>query len=304
MNPTKTHNRFLFGEEESHHTDEKPELSRDDVLNLHKQLMQQARRKCPEQHITDASKRCSCHRIDSRVQRPFGNKHLPGSVGDAVLADVFYPVQKNRSLRAVLFCESMTRFRDGSLLKDVSHPTLASAFLTHWISWVGPPKKLLVDNGSHFVGRQWSILSNVFGVAIIVVPVKSHHSVGKVERLIQTLVHAFTSIDESVGDETDNAVKMAMAFMAHNTTPSSGSSIPPIIALTGRPSIISSLRNASVADPSIQGAYGNDGFFISEENARSSSGSERDYFVWRQAYDFHLSQPKIAVRFPFIIRRR
>ena len=153
-------------------------------------LIKLAKRTCPGQRIIDASKRCSRRRIDASTQRPFENKYFPAAVVGVIFADVFYHVQKSHSYPAAVFCDSVTLFCAGSLLKDVSHSTLESSFLQNWIRWLGPPKKLIVDSGSHCVGKQWSVLSNTFGFAVVVVPVKSHHSAGKAEWLIQTLLHA------------------------------------------------------------------------------------------------------------------
>ena len=94
------------------------------------------------------------------------------------------------------------------------------------------------------------MVSGLFGVAIVVVPAHSHHSVGKVERLIQTLYHTYAFIGETVGSEAVPSIKLALTFMSRNITPSSGSSIDPITALTGRPSIVSSLRQSTVNYPS------------------------------------------------------
>ena len=120
-----------------------------------------------------------------------------------IFADAVYPVKKNHLPHAVIFCDPLTRFRDGSLIKDASRSTLVSSFLQNWISWIGPPKKLLAGSGSHFIGKQWSVSSNIYGFAVIVVPVRSHHAVGKVERLIQTFRHAYFPIDESAGEEAE-----------------------------------------------------------------------------------------------------
>ena len=92
--------------------------------------------------------------------------------------------------------------------------------------WLGAPKKLVVDSGANFAGRQWSMISNSVGVAKIVIPVSGHHAVGKAGRRIQIMEIAYRSIDESVGTALGQSMKFAMASMAHNSTPSSSTSIP------------------------------------------------------------------------------
>ena len=119
------------------------------------------------------------------------------------------------------------------------------------------------------------MVSSLFGVSIIAVPVHSHHSVGKVESLIQTLEHTYAFIDETVGSEAEPSIKLALTFMSHNVTPSPGSSIAPLTALTGRPSIVSSLRQATVNYPS-------DNDYDSEE-----------YKFWRRMMTAHEAQQVI-----------
>ena len=53
-----------------------------------------------------------------------------------------------------------------------------------------------------------------------------HHAVGKAGRRIQIMEIAYRSIDESVGTALGQSMKFAMASMAHNSTPSSSTSIP------------------------------------------------------------------------------
>ena len=63
------------------------ELSSEDVLKIHRQLghasrsslsrlIKLSKRKCTDQSIAEALRKCSCHRIDNSTQRPFGNIHL------------------------------------------------------------------------------------------------------------------------------------------------------------------------------------------------------------------------------------
>lgn len=233
------------------------EMSQKEVLKVHKQLghatknaltqlFRQANRKCCDQTIADALNECNCHRINSDVQKPFTNRHPPAQVGDVVFADVFFSQQRSRAYPAIVFTESVTRFCVGSMLSDVSHTTVVTCFVQKWIGLLGPPRRLIVDSGTHFQGKQWAMVSNLFGIAVIVVPVGSHHSIGRVERHIQILNHAYQSIDESVGSEISPDTKLAMTIMAHNTTPSAGAQIAPIFALTGRTGIIEELPKESV----------------------------------------------------------
>lgn len=89
------------------------------------------------------------------------------------------------------------------------------------------------------------MIPTTFGIAIVVIPVSGHRDIGKAERHIQILEIAYRPMGESVGAALDRSLKFAMALMARNSTPSSPTSIPPLTALTGRPSIVEDLRRAA-----------------------------------------------------------
>ena len=111
---------------------------------------------------------------------------------------------------------------------------------------MGAPKRLIVDIGSNFSGKKWAMMSNLFGMSIVIVPVDSHHSIGRVERQVQTVNCAYQAIEDSVGKQVSVEEKLTMAVLAHNITPLSSSSISPMYALNGRPSILEQMTHASV----------------------------------------------------------
>ena len=229
----------------------------EEILKIHRQLghatrtalkrvLGLAKYRIQEQDIEDALRRCGCHVIDSRVEKPFINKHIPSTAGEVVFADLFYPVHRSRKYPAVLFTDSLTRFTTGCILGDISHDSLVDSFFRLWLSWMGAPLRLLVDAGANFVGKKWAMMSNVFGISIVVVPVDSHHSIGRVERHVQIIEKAFLSIDLTTDNSIDYQTKFAMALAAHNSTPNSGNNISPMFAVNGRPSIIEQLLRAPI----------------------------------------------------------
>ena len=199
-----------------------------------------------EQDIDDALAQCGWHAIDSRVEKPFINKHFPSTDGEVVFADLFYPVNRIRKYPAALRTDSLTRFTAGCILDDISHDRLVGSFIRLWLSWVGAPDRLLAGEGANFPGKKWAMMSNFFGVNIAVVPVGSHHSIGRVGRHVQIIEKAFLSIDLAVGGSVSYQTKFAMALVAHNTMPNSGNNITPMFAANGRPSIIERILSAPV----------------------------------------------------------
>lgn len=92
------------------------------------------------------------------------------------------------------------------------------------------------------------MMSNLFGVSVVVVPADSHHSIGRAERQVQIIEKAFTSIDLTVGEAVDYQTEFPMALTAHNTTPNSGNNISPMFAINGRPSMIEKLLQAPIVE--------------------------------------------------------
>ena len=111
---------------------------------------------------------------------------------------------------------------------------------------MGDPKRLIVDIGSNFSGKKWDMMSNLFGMSIIIVPVDSHHSIGRVERQARTVNCAYQAIEDSVGSNVPVVEKLTMAVLARNITPLPSSSISPMYALNGRPSILGQMTHAAV----------------------------------------------------------
>ena len=233
-------------------------LTSAELLNIHRQigrasftamkrLLRLAGKTAQAQVLARAITSCGCAKMESREEKPFTNRHIICGVGGVVFADLFYPANRSRSFPAVLFTDSLTRFCDGSNADSIIHDCLVETFINTWIARMGPPKRLLVDSGANFTGGKWSMLSNVFGIQIVVAPVDSHRSIGRVERRVQIIEKAYLSIEEAVGDTVGNASKFKMALMARNTAPNSGSSVSPMFALNGRSVILGKLQKSPIA---------------------------------------------------------
>ena len=109
------------------------------------------------------------------------------------------------------------------------------------------PRRLVVDPSTNFTGNQWPIPPNLYGLGIVVVPVDSHHTIGRVERKIQSIERAYKAIEEVDGSMRDGPTKFPMALHANSTIPMSGINISPVYATTGRPSVAEHLPTSSIA---------------------------------------------------------
>ena len=66
------------------------------------------------------------------------------------------------------------------------------------------------------------------------------------ERHVQSIVRAYTHIDETVDNQASEATKYMMALMSHNVSPNSGSNVSPMYALNGRPIILEQMLQTAV----------------------------------------------------------
>ena len=229
-----------------------PALTDEEILRTHQQLghatpitleriFKLAKRRYSSQAILDSITRCGCKRLTDKIQRPLTNKHVAKYAGEVVFGDIFYPVNRNRNYPALILTDALTRFCSGALLESFCQESIIGCFTTHWIQWMGPPKKFIVDSGSQFHGDMWATLSNVLGFAVIVVPVGAHFSIGRAERRVQILEKSFQAICEAVDSTIDTSTKLAFSIMAYNMCPSAGASVSPMAALMGKESFLDSL---------------------------------------------------------------
>ena len=217
------------------------------TMSALRRMMQTARCKFNEQDLFTVINECGFHMIDVRADKAFATRHLPKFSGGVVFGDIAYHVQKKRYPAEVIFTDALARFRDGAILPDFHHATLAQTMIRIWISWMGRPKRLIVDSGTNFPGTKWDMLPHLMGISIVVVAVDSHHSMGRVERHVQILQRAFDSIQGTLAHELDHAEIFPMATLARDKTHNSGCGMAPSTAVNGRPSFLSSLSTLSVS---------------------------------------------------------
>ena len=201
-----------------------------------------------EQELFNAMSQRGCHRVDSRADKAFASRHFPSYVGEVVFADILFPVGRKRGYRAVLFTDALKRYCDGSILPDCMHSATVSACVGFRLSFMGPPKRIILDSGSNFSGSKWATISNIIGVSIIVVAVDIRHSIGKVERHVQIIQRAYDAISEAVGNEVDHDGILSLTLLAHNMTPNTGCGIAPLTDLNGRPSFLDQLTQATIVE--------------------------------------------------------
>ena len=175
-------------------------------------------------------------------------KHIPEYAGHTIAIDVFYPI--GGSHPCILYIAALTRFADGMFLKDLSQENMITALTTTWAQWVGFPKRILCDAGLTCRGKLWDSLSSMYGIVIIPAPTEGHFQVGKAERQVQIVKKSSQAISDHLGGEASPTIRLALALLAHNLTPSSGTNLDPLTALTGRINTLSDVQWAplSVAD--------------------------------------------------------
>ena len=94
------------------------------------------------------------------------------------------------------------------------------------------PKRLLCDAGPSFKKIRDTIPS-VYGVVIVEALVEGRYQVGKAERQIQMIKKSAESATEHMGTTIDHHQRLALALIARNLTPTTGTNFAPPTALTG-----------------------------------------------------------------------
>lgn len=93
-----------------------------------------------------------------------------------------------------------------------------------------------------FPGTCWNTFSAVYGAVIIHAPSHGHYQIGLAERHGSLIKKSYDAIDSKLGKGCDVQMKMAIALLDRNSTPTSGSHLAPIAALTGTTQILEDLQ--------------------------------------------------------------
>ena len=180
--------------------------------------------------------------IRRRDSESFDDSSRAAFSGRAVTADIIYPLRRDRCYRCIIFVDDLARFAAGTFTKVLGRYHMLDALLSTWAQWLGMPHRVLVNDGTSFKGKLRGALSSMYGIAIVTAPSEAHFQVGKAERAIQIIKKSPDAITDHMGTSFDRHQFLALALMAHNLTPSSGTYIAPLTSLKGRINTLGDLQ--------------------------------------------------------------
>ena len=128
--------------------------------------------------------RCSTrHELqEPRLARP---AHLsePREFNDCVGCDLVTWTAKTGRTYQFLHCiDVATCFQTARPVFQTAGQSLFDVFKDHWLSWAGPCRQLIVDNGSAFCSEHFANLAQGMDIHLRVIAAFAHWQVGKVER--------------------------------------------------------------------------------------------------------------------------
>lgn len=82
---------------------------------------------------------------------------------DHVHIDIVYMLRVNNYRYCLIMIDPCSRWPEAMPMVDMTANTVATLFLTHWISRFGFPKIITTDQGTQFESELFTALSNVVG---------------------------------------------------------------------------------------------------------------------------------------------
>ncbi|TQN64414.1 hypothetical protein CSHISOI_11408, partial [Colletotrichum shisoi] len=166
------------------------------VYRLHKLLSEAGQ----EVHL-DAIQRLTkyCQHCQLHSQSPHRFRFAIKDVEDyafnhEIIVDVMY-LEGNRPVLHVV--DSATAFNAARFLKDISAKTTWEALRLCWIDvYQGPPDWIVADAGRNFTAAEFRHEAKAMSIDVKIIPIESHHSVGKVERYHAAVRRAYEIIRE------------------------------------------------------------------------------------------------------------
>ena len=90
----------------------------------------------------------------------------------------------------VTMVDRFTRWTEVVPVRNISTESVATAFLTHWVSRFGVPRVIISDRGKQFESALWSLLLNKLGIVRKSTTAYHPQSNGAIERFHRTLKNA------------------------------------------------------------------------------------------------------------------
>lgn len=137
---------------------------------------------------------CQKSKVIRHVKSPLGNFELPTQRFKSVSIDIVGPLPLCQNYRYVLTCiDRFTRWTEAIPLVDITAASVASAFLSIWISRYGVPAYITTDQGRQFESALFREFSRLLGAKVAHTTPYHPQSNGQIERWHRTLKAAIKS---------------------------------------------------------------------------------------------------------------
>ena len=156
-----------------------------------------------KKYIGQRAKQClECQRskVQRHIKAPLQKLPMPKSRFGHVQIDLVGPLPVCQGFEYLMtVVDRFTRWPEAVPIKDMKAPTVAKAYVTHWVSRMGVPADMTSDRGVQFVSRLWQAMSEYLGTQLH--PTTAYHpqANGLVERWHRTLKSSIIARIEAAG---------------------------------------------------------------------------------------------------------
>ena len=156
-----------------------------------------------KKYIGERARQClECQRskVQRHIKAPLQKLPMPKSRFGHVQIDLVGPLPVCQGFEYLMtVVDRFTRWPEAVPIKDMKAPTVAKAYVTHWVSRMGVPADMTSDRGVQFVSRLWQAMSEYLGTQLH--PTTAYHpqANGLVERWHRTLKSSIMARVEAAG---------------------------------------------------------------------------------------------------------
>ena len=146
---------------------------------------------------------CQRSKVTRHVSAPVQHFDVPGARFEHVHIDLVGPLPESAGFRYVLTCvDRFTRWPEAIPIVDITAPTVASAFVSGWISRFGTPLRVTSDQGRQFESSLFKSLNHLTGTTLFRTTAYHPSANGMVERFHRQLKAAIKCHEDEHWAET------------------------------------------------------------------------------------------------------